>query len=85
MQQLNKIYLVKNLSPWIIDEINAMAEVTSFSLILLRNPSKKYYIDINKLENKISIYIKPWINKKPTFDLSAVFFEFIRLFYNVPF
>jgi len=77
MQQLNKIYLVKNLSPWIIDEINAMAEVTSFSLILLRKPAKRYYNEIIKLENKISTYIKP-LNKKITykkflFSLSLLF------------
>lgn len=77
MQQLNKIYLVKNLSPWIIDEINAIAEVTSFSLILLRKPAKRYYNEIDKLENKISIYINSW-NKKISYR--KFFFSLFLLF-----
>jgi len=86
MRNLNKIYLVKNLSPWIIDEINAMAEVTSFSLILLRKQPRRYYNELNKLENKISIYIKPWINKisykRFLFSLSLLF-SHITHFYGL--
>lgn len=56
-----KIYLVKNLSPWMIDELLAFADQTSYSLLLLRAPDKKYHDQLTSLRNKgVEIIDQPY-------------------------
>jgi len=56
------VYLVKNLSPWMINEIHAFSRFVPFRLILLRKPEKLYKDDLSKLSQKgVEILIQPFI------------------------
>lgn len=64
---VHKIYMVKNLSPWMMDELLAFADRSSYSLLLLRTPEKKYLNQLDSLKEKgVNIISKPY-----RFSLSA--------------
>jgi len=57
----NKIYIIKNLSPWMMDELLAFSKFSKFRVILLRRPNFSYESELMKLEKQgIEIYIKPF-------------------------
>ena len=56
-----KVYLVKNLSPWMLDELLAFADLTSYTVLLLRAPESKYAHQLSLLRNKgIQIITNPY-------------------------
>lgn len=56
----NKKYIIKKLSPWMIDELIAFSNITKFEIILLRDQEDFYQDDLKRLSEKgIHIYIKP--------------------------
>lgn len=58
---MRKIYLIKNLSPWMVTELLAFSLYTPFRLILLRKPADIYGKDIDKLREKgIEVFITPF-------------------------
>jgi len=57
---LNNKYVVKSLTPWMMDELIAFSSMSNFDLILLRVPTNFYKEGLNKLNlNGVNIYIKP--------------------------
>ena len=71
---LNNKYIVKSLTPWMMDELIAMSENVKYELILLRKPNEFYSRGIKCLhENGIDIYVKP-------FQYHAVLSKLIFLF-----
>lgn len=58
---MNYVYLVKNLSPWMINELQAFSRFVSFRLIILRNVNEMYKNDLAFLEKSgVEIFIKPF-------------------------
>lgn len=56
-----KVYLVKNLSPWMLDELLAFADLTSYSVLLLRTPESKYTHQLSLLKDKgIEVITNPY-------------------------
>jgi len=56
-----KIYLIKSLAPWMMDELIAFSNRTNFTIVFLRKQSDFYYEGINKLhDNKIIILTMPF-------------------------
>lgn len=73
---MNKIYLVKNISPWMIDELHAFSQFVRFRLILLRKPADLYRKDLDILEEKgVEVLIQPF-SRSPRFRkiLFTIFF-----------
>lgn len=57
----NKKYLIKNITPWMIDELLAISEITKYDLILLREPKEFFNEGLEQLSaNDIDIFIKPF-------------------------
>lgn len=70
-------YIVKNLTPWMLDELMAFSEITKFDIVLLRMPDKFYNEEIAKLKsNGINIYIQSTNYKHimPKLRLTIIFF-----------
>lgn len=62
----NNKYIVKSLTPWMMDELIAFAELVNFDLILIRKPDEFYKVDLRKLEaNGVNIYISPFVYNFP--------------------
>ena len=58
---VNKIYLIKNLTPWMMDELLAFSNHTKFTVIFIREPKAFYIDELKKLEkNHIQIITKPF-------------------------
>ena len=58
---MKKIYLIKNLSPWMINELLAFSLFTQFRVILLREPAKVYHNDIEELKTRgVEVLIAPF-------------------------
>ena len=56
---MKKVYLIKNLSPWMLDELIAFSEITKFDIVFLRTPDKFYDEEIAKLKsNGVNIYMQ---------------------------
>ena len=56
-----KIYLIKNISTWMLDELLAFSEYTKFKVVLLRKPPEFYDEGLKKLKNNdIEIIIRPF-------------------------
>jgi len=54
-------YIVKSLTPWMMDELKTFSSLVNFDLILLRNPEEFYKENLNQLElNDVKIYIEPF-------------------------
>ncbi|MET0636794.1 MAG: glycosyltransferase [Chitinophagaceae bacterium] len=67
-----KIYLVKNLSPWMMDELVAFAEQTPFTLILLRGQDSRYDSQLKALsESGVDVVAQPFTGR---FSWKKVFF-----------
>ena len=85
---MNKnIYLIKKLAPWMIDELIAFSEITSFEIIFLRKQDGFYDDTINQLkENDIKIYTKPYaLNnffKKIIFIVKFVFSNLFKFTFD---
>lgn len=54
------IYIIKNLAPWMLDELIAFSQTTFFDIVFLR-PQKDFYADgLSQIKNNgVKIYIKP--------------------------
>ena len=48
---MQQVYLVKNISPWMIDELIVFAQKTSFKLILIRKPGEFYAKKLEELKS----------------------------------
>lgn len=58
---MNKKYIVKSLTPWMVDELKAISDLTKFDLILLRSPEQFYSDSLDYIkENGSDILIKPY-------------------------
>ncbi len=76
-----KIYLIKNISTWMLDELLAFSEYTKFKVVLLRNPPEFYDEDLKKLKNNdIEIIVHPF---KYNFILKKLFFIIPFFFKNI--
>lgn len=60
-----KLYLIKTLTPWMMDELIAFSRSTKYSIIFLRKPEREFEEGVKLLiNNNINILIKPFkINK----------------------
>lgn len=55
---MDKLYIAKQISPWMIDEITELSKYTDFEILLFRKPLSLYANKINQLsDNKIIISI----------------------------
>ena len=73
----NNIYIIKWLAPWMIDELLAFSEITTFDVIFLRKQGKFYDDTISKLRsNNINIYTKP-ISSNNLFKKSVIIIKFL--------
>ncbi|MBZ0183567.1 MAG: glycosyltransferase family 4 protein [Melioribacteraceae bacterium] len=78
---MDKIYLVKNLTPWMVDEILAFSLITEFRLVLLRKPNDFYITRLKDIEaNGIEIIYNPYeynnLLRKVLFLIKFVFVNF---------
>ena len=74
---MTRIYLIKKLSPWMINELLAFSQFVQFRLILLRTPPTVYKKNMEELEKRgIEIFIKPF-NKNPDLKKSLYSLLFI--------
>ena len=72
---MNKIYLIKNISPWMLDELIAFSKFTQFTTVLLRTPPSFYNEGLETLkDNDIVISIKPF---KYNFLFRKLLFSFL--------
>lgn len=59
----NNKYIVKNLTPWMVDELTAFSNFVKFDLILLRKPDEFYAAPLKRIEtNGVNIIITPYSN-----------------------
>ena len=57
---MDKKYIVKNLAPWMMDELLAFSKFIDFDVIFLREQKEFYKEEIRQLiSNGVSIYVKP--------------------------
>jgi len=60
----SKMNLIKNLTPWMLDELLAFSEITGYSIVLLREQDNFYSDSIQELiNNGVEIYVKPFTRK----------------------
>lgn len=56
-----RIYLVKKLSPWMLDEFIALAGLAPFSLVLLRAPEPHFLEKLAEIESRgVQVLVKPF-------------------------
>jgi len=80
ISKMMRIYLIKNISPWMLNELLAFSEFIKFRIILLRKPSSTYSEDLEELEKRdIEIFIRPF-RKTPCFKKSI--FSILFFFKN---
>ncbi len=82
-----KIYLIKNISTWMLDELLAFSEYTKFKVVLLRKPPEFYDEGLKKLKNNdIEIIIRPfkynYIIKKLIFIIPFFFKNISKFSFN---
>ncbi|MGV3656384.1 MAG: hypothetical protein ACO1NX_00460, partial [Chitinophagaceae bacterium] len=71
---MERIYLVKNPSAWMMDELIAFSLYTRFKVVFIRKPGPFYRQRIEQLrQNKIDIIIKPF---RFRFNLKKLLFSF---------
>jgi len=71
MDKPRKVYLIKALAPWMMEEVISFSKFTSFEIIFFREVSDFYKEDLKILkENGIKYYIKPF---KKVFNLKDFF------------
>lgn len=73
---VNKIYLIKNLTPWMMDELLAFSAFTKFTVVFIRAPGDYHRDSLQKLgQNNIRIIIKPF-SYKQFFNKALFVFSF---------
>ena len=75
----NNKYIIKNLAPWMINELAAFSKITDFEIIFLRKQDEFYHEDIQLLlSNDVSISVEPfsWNNFFRKFIVVFKFFIF---------
>ncbi len=78
---MNKVYFIKSLTPWMMDELIAFSKSTRFTVVIIRHPEEFYNESLKKLEkNGIIVSIKPFI-KIP--ELRKIFFVIYFIFRNI--
>jgi len=77
-------YIIKNLNPWMLDELIAFSEFTKFDVIFLRNQDEFYKDGLKKIQKKgIKVYFKPYNGYKffsKLFFILSFFLKNISLF-----
>lgn len=57
---VNNKYIVKNMGPWMMDELMAFSKITDFDIVFLRNPESVFQKEMKKLrDNNVNIFIEP--------------------------
>ena len=73
-----KIYIIKSLAPWMMEELIAFSGFEKFKIIFLRNIPAFYDADLEILKkNGIELQIKPFTKKISFSDLFFLFFFLI--------
>jgi len=73
---MNNLYLIKHITPWMINELLAFSQFVQFRLVLLRTPPPVIKHDLAELEKRsIEIFITPF-KKIPDFKKSVFCFLF---------
>jgi len=76
-----KIYLIKNLAPWMMDELIAFSEITSYEIVFLRKQSEFYNEGIGQLiDNGVIINYKPQSIRKLW---GKLYISFLFIFNNL--
>lgn len=76
-----KHYLIKNMSPWMIEELISLSRIENYNLILLRSTDAFYKKSIEELEeNGVKVVNNPF-NSFP--HLNRVLFTFLFIFKNI--
>jgi glycosyltransferase involved in cell wall biosynthesis len=76
-----RIYFVKALNRWLIDDLYIFNNASDFSLLLLRNPQEFLKRDINiLLKSKLNILVKPFRYK---INLSEIWFVLVFFVSNI--
>lgn len=77
---MKKIYLIKSLAPWMMDELLAFSEYSKYAIVFLRQQIDFYDDGIAKLKSKgIEIHTKPF---RFNFIFKKVYFMFVFFFKN---
>jgi len=80
MEQNKKLYLIKSLAPWMMEELITFSRFSKFRIIFLRNVPDFYSNDLKLLrKNGIEYFIKPF---KYKLDLTLLFYLFGFLLKN---
>jgi glycosyltransferase involved in cell wall biosynthesis len=76
-----KLYIIKSLAPWMMEELIAFSRFEKFKIIFLRNIPDFYHSDLEILKNNgIELQIKPFSKK---INLSLLGYLFIFLLGNL--
>jgi glycosyltransferase involved in cell wall biosynthesis len=69
---MQKIYIIKNPTPWMFDELKAFSLHTSYKILFLRTPPTSFSQEIDYLKKHgVEVYVKPF---KKTFTVSEFYF-----------
>lgn len=80
---MNKVYLIKNLNPWMMNELLAFSKLSNFLVILIRKPDDFYKDDLNKLrKNNIEIIYEPFNYNEALRKLIFIFKFLFKNFLN---
>lgn len=81
-EMINKnLYILKQWTPWIYDDLVEFAKYCDYSIILFRKPMSKYSKEFNDLNKKTKIYVKPF-KKYITIKELLFVIKFIKLEYD---
>lgn len=84
---MKNIYIIKNITPWMMDELIAFSSEVEYAIILLRKPGEFYDEGIALLKsNKIKIYERPFtlkgIFRKSIIALKFLFINLTKFGFN---
>ncbi len=72
MKKITKIYLIKSLAPWMMEELIIFSRIEKFRIIFLRNIPDFYNKDLDVLKaNGAELHIKPF---RKSIDLANLFY-----------
>lgn len=82
---MDRIYIVKNLTPWMLDELKAFSLITSYKLVLLRQQDSFYDDYLKELRvNGVKILVEPNSRansiKKILFLINFILINFSKFF-----
>ena len=81
MNKPKKLYLIKSLAPWMMEELVSFSQFTSFTIIFFKEVSDFYKEDLEILKkNGIEYHIKPYV-KFP--HLKDIFYAFWTIISNL--